>query len=94
MYVINDIERTENAINCLSNNNKVKIKLRSIIFTINYNKSRLTSTSLIVRIVQILYCDKLIKASLLVFSCASLNSLCSQNFNKSSMFITYILLTI
>jgi len=77
MYVIDSIKRTKNTINCLSNNDEIKIKLRSIIFTINYNKSRLTSTSLIVKVVQISYYNRFIKANLLVFSCASLDSLCS-----------------
>jgi len=77
MYIIDSIKRTKNAINCSSNNNEVKIKLRLIIFTINYNKSRLTSTSLIVKVVQILYYNRFTKANSLVFSCASLDSLCS-----------------
>jgi hypothetical protein len=77
MYVINNIGRTKNATNCLSNNDEVKIKLRLIIFTINCNKSRLISTSLIVRIIQILYYNRFTKANSFVFSYTSLNSLYS-----------------
>jgi len=77
MYVINNIKRAKNATNCLSNNDEVKIKLRSMIFTINCNKSRLALTSLVVRVVQISYCNRLTKVSSLVLSCTSLDSLCS-----------------
>jgi len=77
MYIIDSIKRTKNVANCLNNNDEVKIKLKLIISTINYNKSRSILTSLIVRVVQILYCDKLIRTNSLVFSYTSLDSLCS-----------------
>ncbi len=94
MYVIDSIERTKNATNCSSSNDEVKIELRSMILTINCNKSRLTLASLVVRVVQILYCNKLTKANSLVFSRASLDSLCSQGLDKSSMLIAHTLSTI
>jgi len=94
MYVIDNIERTKNVASCPSNNGEVKIKLEPMIFTINYNKSRSTLTSLIVRIVQISYYDRLTRADSLVLSRASLDSLCSQDLDKSSMLIAYTFSTI
>lgn len=94
MYVIDNIERAKNVASCPSSDGEIKIKLRPIIFTMNYNKSRSTLTSLIVRVVQISYYDRLTRADSLVFSRASLDSSCSQDLDKSSMLIAHTLSTI
>ncbi len=94
MYVIDDIGRAKNAPSCPSSGGEVKVELGPMIFTMNCNKSRPTSTSLIVRVVQIPYCDRPTRAGPLVLSRASLGSSCSQALDESSMLIAHTLSTI
>jgi len=94
MYVIDGIGRAKNAAGCPSSGGGVKVGSGPMVPTVNCSKSRPASASLVVRVVQIPYCDRPTRAGPLVLPRASSGSSCSQGPDESSMLIAHTLPTI